>query len=205
MSAIHPRPRSCCCCAPMYASFLSCLILCLCNQLLGLHLPTCVDVYLGIMWRASCIRKQRAGDKGQVPGFTTMGSDILPKRAAGSSVGSYIHSIGSQAGVEHFCYRTDRGAVAVQTEERDCCRSASRQREQHSNAYIHQSCPAARALRRSVVTVSLIVWIKLLPPVGLLACVGLSTSSNLRHGPFCLAGALRLLHIACLLDSCRLH
>ena len=128
-----------------------------CNQLLGLHLPTCVDVYLGIMWHASCIRKQRARDKGQVPGFTKMGSDILPKRATGSNVGSYTHSTGPQAGVKQFCYRTDRGAVAVQAEELDCCRSASRQREQHSNAYIHQSHPAARALRRSVVSVSFIV------------------------------------------------
>ena len=165
-------------------------------------------MYLGIMCHASCIRKQRAGDKGQVPGFTTTGSDILPKRAAGSSVGSYTHSTGSQAGVERrpwFCYRTDRGAAALQAEGRDCCRYAGWQREKHSDAYIHQSSHAARVFCRSVVTVSFVVWIKLLPPAGLLACDGLSTSCELHHGPLCLARALRLQHIAFLLDSCHLH
>ena len=131
---------------------------------------------------------------------------MLPKRAAGSSVGSYTHSTGPQAGVKRkarFCYGTDQGAAAVYAGERVCCTSAGR--EKHSNACIHQSYQAARVLRRSVVTVSFVVWIKLLPPAGLLACVGLSTSHKLRHGPLCLAHTLRLLHNDFFLDSCRLH
>ena len=92
----------------------------------------------------------------------------------------------------------------MQVEGRDCCRSAGRQREKHLDAYIHHSCHAARVLRRSVVTVS-VVWIKLLSPAGLLACVRLSMLYELHHGLLCLARALRLQHIAFLLDSCHLH
>ena len=75
----------------------------------------------------------------------------------------------------------------------------------NSKAYIPQSCQAARALRHSMVTVTFVTWSKLQPPAWLLASGGLSTSCELRHRPLCLTRTLRLLHIACLLDSCRLQ
>ena len=161
MSAIYPRPCSCYCCIPRYAPFLSFLILCLCNQLLGLHLPTCVGMYLGIMWHASIMTM------GRCQRFSTMGAYI------GSSVGSYTHSTGPQAGVERkacFCYGTDQGAAAMYAEERVCCTSAGC--EKHSIACIHQSFQAARALRHSVVTVCFVTWSKLQPPALLLQVLG---------------------------------